>query len=144
MSATRPRYTVSPTRIIGDDKATAQHQLGVAMQAAVHRLGDDAIPCQRDPEAWFAPEPETRFKAIRECRTNCPVIDQCRAYAHAAPAERNGIWAGQQMEPNAKVCELCGKPFGRDTTKRAQRYCSSACVGMVNQARHKRRMREAK
>lgn len=131
MPATPRRYSVSPTHIIGDDKAKAQHQFGLAIKTAVDELGEWAIPCQRDPEAWFSDQPDIRFAALQECRTNCPVINQCRTYAHADPPERNGIWGGQQMEPNAKVCERCGKPFGRDTNKRAQRYCGLRCAGLA-------------
>lgn len=54
--------------------------------------------CRDDPEPWTdSTDPDLKAWAKSECRTRCPVIDQCREAGHN---EVTGIWAG--VEKHAK------------------------------------------
>lgn len=53
---------------------------------------DVAVPCQADPELWFAEDPWERLVAAAECE-GCPLWVACDGYAVAA-REHFGVWAG--------------------------------------------------
>lgn len=50
------------------------------------------VPCQADPELWFAEDPWERLVAAAEC-DGCPLWAACDGYAVAA-REHFGVWAG--------------------------------------------------
>lgn len=56
-------------------------------------LGDDRLPCQSDPELWFAERPEALEHAKRRC-LGCPVRTLCLDGA-TSRRERWGVWGGE-------------------------------------------------
>jgi WhiB family redox-sensing transcriptional regulator len=56
-------------------------------------LGQQAPPCESQPEAWYAPDPS---RAIDRCG-DCHGKAECSALAVALD-ERWGVWGGQDFE----------------------------------------------
>lgn len=42
----------------------------------------DRAPCQKNPELWFTDN--TRSAAVHICRSHCPVMEECNAWAVGA------------------------------------------------------------
>ena len=62
----------------------------VELTAAVE--GPWTVPCRAsDPELWWATAPELEEAAAAVCRSSCPAVGECLAYALAAD-ERYGVW----------------------------------------------------
>ena len=77
-----------------------------ALQSEIRDLGG-RVPCEVDPEAWFATRltkagARAQASAVEACGW-CPVLASCRAYAlGAGNAERTGVWGG--LTPEARGC----------------------------------------
>jgi WhiB family redox-sensing transcriptional regulator len=64
--------------------------------ALAQSLDDDLLPCQHDPELWFADAPADLERAKARCAA-CPIQSACLAAA-LARAEYAGVWGGQIFE----------------------------------------------
>jgi len=84
-------------------------------------------PCQQDPERWVGKNPKHRADAARICRTECPVLDQCRAGLFGTPGpDDHGVWAGtdytDQDTISGRPCAVCGT-INRAASGRHPRTC---------------------
>jgi len=99
---------------------------------------------QIDPELWFPlrkRDPRIR-EAVSICQ-QCPVINECRAYADEIDADY-GIWAGELrgVKPRRRPDEIeHGTPAG---AKRHWRNGERPCLECRNAELQNRRNREAK
>ena len=50
------------------------------------------LPCEANPDLWFATRDEAVFEAVRVCH-QCPVMRACRAFA-ISHDEPYGTWGG--------------------------------------------------
>lgn len=55
-----------------------------------------------DPEVWF-PEKGGNANTAKAICLDCPVFDECRAYALAAPAWLTGVWAAMTADDREKI-----------------------------------------
>ncbi len=70
---------------------------------------DEAIPCRREPELWFAESPADVEMAKHLCGS-CPVRAECLAGAMER-AEPWGVWGGELFVSGAVVARK--RPRGR-------------------------------
>jgi hypothetical protein len=103
------KITTLPTRPPTGGQAASQRQrFDHLMAAGRPAFADDPtldLPCQRpdsNPDWWFeAGYGESsswwRGRAIALCHT-CPMQQECRDHAIAAPRELYGVWGGVLME----------------------------------------------
>lgn len=50
--------------------------------------------CKKAPTSLFFPERGDDVRPAKQICAGCPVLEQCRAYALAAPLELQGVWGG--------------------------------------------------
>lgn len=70
---------------------------------------DEALPCRRDPDLWFAETPGELERAKVLC-TACPVKEECLAGA-LSRGEPWGVWGGEILDCGAVVARK--RPRGR-------------------------------
>ena len=68
-------------------------------EALAAALCDRRVPCQEEPDRWFARTPDA--DAVAACGT-CPARAECLAYAMAAD-ERHGVWGGTTAEQRRQL-----------------------------------------
>jgi hypothetical protein len=104
------------------NKQTTRMRLDQAIHRAIHNAQTSrVIPCHLNPEGWF-PEgsPDTASEAIGWCHT-CPVLAECRTWAHTRPVEHNSSviggewWSKGKTRPaipeRQRACINCGRLF---------------------------------
>lgn len=87
--------------------------------------GWEKAPCKKNPLSWVPDRGRSRAwkalvaDAIHECRTNCPVIQECARLAlqHRADA---GVWAGVDLGDTG------GKPLHADKLRELHRIAGRA------------------
>ena len=82
---------------LGASAGMAHTRLGHAIEAL-----NELTPCAGSiSEWWISEDAELRSKAAELCG-GCPVLIQCRTYAHEA-GERFNVWAGVDLTHHPKI-----------------------------------------
>lgn len=74
-----------------------------------------------DPDWWFAHADSVVARLARDiCKTECPLLEQCRSYAFITN-EQNGVWGGMSPQERRR---LAGSVHGN---QRAAKKCEPKC-----------------
>lgn len=89
-------------------------------------------PCMEAPEAWVGKDDQLRAAAANDCRTKCPVFEECKAGKFGTPGpDDHGVWAGTDYTRTGgdvvgRPCAVCGK-----VNRSATGYHPRTCKGCI-------------
>lgn len=69
------------------------------------------LPCEANPDLWFATRDEAVREAARGCE-QCPVMKACRAFA-ISHDEPHGTWGGSTEKQRDEARKIRNSPEGQ-------------------------------
>jgi len=64
---------------------------------------DTDTPCKKEPDIYVSAMVAERNHAKKLCRTDCDLIDACRAWASEPPREKYGVLGGRDWTTKEKT-----------------------------------------